>query len=46
MMAIACGQTGDRWFDFYERRGTTVPDVYDLILRILQDIGLGTPLRR
>jgi hypothetical protein len=34
MMAIAGDQTGDRWYDFYERRGTTVMDVYDFILRI------------
>jgi hypothetical protein len=34
MMAIAGNQTGDRWYDFYERRGTTVMDVYDFILRI------------
>jgi hypothetical protein len=46
MMAIAGDQTGDRWLDFYERRGTTVPDVFDFIRRILQDIGQGTPLRQ
>jgi hypothetical protein len=47
LMAISADpDNGERWYEFEERRGTDLLFFYEFILRILRDLGPGTPARR
>ena len=42
-MAIAGNKDRERWFDFEEKTGTTIPEFYSFVERIINSIGDGTP---
>ena len=45
-MVIEGYTSGDRWFDFEQKSGTTIPDFCSFFKRILNSIGNGTLQRR